>query len=391
MPWLLDRQGSDAIVQQPNMPLSSPAPAPSHTAYASEAYLREPTLLIIYYVEKQEPLHLLLGFWLAAPCLTPIYSPVDTNKPHSKAPASLTLVLAADGYAKHTTLVTQSLPTLADRNAPLLGNVVHLNARHCVALTNICPLRIPTLPSSSVARSKEYVESKTAKYGGLHGVVNNAGVLGNTFFDDFLTIEDYKRTADVNLWGAIRIVQAFKPLVKRTRGRIVTATSVCARFAMMGTGPYTVSKFALAGYCDIIRPELRLFGVSVHVLEPGFFTTHLTSRKNVESQLDTMYGSCSEQVKLEYGKEFFHKMRKKTFWLLGLLSSKQINQVTEAYYHALTAVYPRARYHVGWDSILLFTPLSFIPSELQDLITRIVLFIIKIPSPPLTSQKIKSF
>ncbi|VDM60030.1 unnamed protein product [Angiostrongylus costaricensis] len=201
-------------------------------------------------------------------------------------------------------------------------------------------------------------ESRTSTILGLHGVVNNAGVLGNTFFDDFLTIEDYKQTADVNLWGAIRIVQAFKPLVKRTRsvrflGRIVIATSVCGRFAFMGTGPYTVSKFALTGYCDTIRTELRLFGVSVHVLEPGFFTTHLTSRKNVESQLDTMYGSCPEEVKLEYGKEFFYKMRKKTFWLLGLLSSKQINHVTEAYYHALTAVYPRARYHVGWDSILV--------------------------------------
>uniref|UniRef100_A0A0K0CYK1 Retinol dehydrogenase 11 n=1 Tax=Angiostrongylus cantonensis TaxID=6313 RepID=A0A0K0CYK1_ANGCA len=228
---------------------------------------------------------------------------------------------------------------------------------------------------------------ETRKILGLHGVVNNAGVLGNTFFDDFLTIEDYKRTADVNLWGAIRIVQAFKPLVK---GRIVTTTSICGRYALMGTGPYTVSKFALTGYCDTIRTELRLFGVSVHVLEPGFFTTHLTSRKNVEVGFLAAL-SCPEEVKLEYGKEFFYKMRKKTFWLLGLMSSRQINHVTEAYYHALTAVYPRARYHVGWDSILVFTPLSIFPTELQDLITRILLLVMKIPSPALVSQKVKSF
>lgn len=249
----------------------------------------------------------------------------------------------------------------AERGMPVMAGCMlknsidelHIISKHC--RTPIDAFILDVTKDESIAEAKNYVESKTAKYGGLHGVVNNAGVLGNTFFDDFLTIEDYKRTADVNLWGAIRIVQAFKPLVKRT------------------------------------RTELRLFGVSVHVLEPGFFTTHLTSRKNVESQLDTMYSSCPEEVKLEYGKEFFYKMRKKTFWLLGLMSSRQINHVTEAYYHALTAVYPRARYHVGWDSILVFTPLSIFPTELQDLITRILLLVMKIPSPALVSQKVKSF
>ncbi|KJH53308.1 hypothetical protein DICVIV_00431 [Dictyocaulus viviparus] len=224
---------------------------------------------------------------------------------------------------------------------------------------------------------------------GLHGLVNNAGVLGSTFFDDFLSIDDYMKVADVNVWGTIRIVQAFKPLVKRAKGRIVTATSVCSRIAILGTGPYTVSKFALTGYCDIIRTELQLFGVSVHVLEPGFFSTHLTSRENVEKQLDTIYAKCSDEVKSEYGKEFFYKMRKKTMWLLGLASSTRIDLATQAYFHALTAVYPRARYQVGWDSILLYIPLTFLPTDLQDLFIRFVIKLIKIPKP-LAARRIKS-
>ncbi|ETN73571.1 oxidoreductase, short chain dehydrogenase/reductase family protein [Necator americanus] len=205
----------------------------------------------------------------------------------------------------------------------------------------------------SVIDAKKYVENRTQKYGGLHGVVNNAGILGHTFFDDFLTLEDYKKVAEVNTWGVIRVTQAMKSLVKKTRGRIVTVTSACSRVGVMSIGPYTTSKFAISGYCDVIRNELRMFGVSLHILEPGFFNTYLTSTENVEKQLNSLYAKCSEEAKNEYGKEFFIKMRTKTAWVLSLIGSNNIDYVTDAYFHALTAVYPRTRYQVGWDSILM--------------------------------------
>ncbi|VDO91615.1 unnamed protein product [Heligmosomoides polygyrus] len=134
----------------------------------------------------------------------------------------------------------------------------------------------------SVTEAKLYLEGRTEKYGA-----------------------DYKEVAEVNVWGVIRVTQAMKPLVKKTRGRIVTVTSICSRLGLMGIGPYTAAKFAASGYCDVIRCELQLFGVSVHVVEPGFFNTHLTSSANVEKQLDTMYANCPEEARLEYGHDFF--------------------------------------------------------------------------------------
>uniref|UniRef100_A0A1I7XI57 Retinol dehydrogenase 14 n=1 Tax=Heterorhabditis bacteriophora TaxID=37862 RepID=A0A1I7XI57_HETBA len=111
--------------------------------------------------------------------------------------------------------------------------------------------------------------------------------------------------AEVNVWGVIRVTKALKGLVKKTRGRIVIISSICSRLGLPGIGPYTVSKFALSGYCDVLRQELRVFDVSVHVLEPGFFKTHLTNTVNVESQLNELYEACGEDVKEEYGIEFF--------------------------------------------------------------------------------------
>ncbi|CAJ0592456.1 unnamed protein product [Cylicocyclus nassatus] len=233
----------------------------------------------------------------------------------------------------------------------------------------------------SVANAKRYLELKTEQYGGLHGVVNNAGILGNTFFDDFLTLEDYKNVAEVNTWGVIRVTHALKSLVKKTRGRIVTVTSGFSRIGFPGIGPYTVAKFALTGYCEVIRAELRMFGVSVHIIEPGFVKTWLISAENVERELDELYSKCPEETKKEYGREFFLEMRQKVPSVLNFISSNRIDLVTDAYFHALTAVYPRSRYQVNWDSILLYAPLSFPPTPVYDFLTRLGEIILGIPTP----------
>ncbi|KAK6049977.1 hypothetical protein COOONC_12518 [Cooperia oncophora] len=73
----------------------------------------------------------------------------------------------------------------------------------------------------SVAKAKEYLERRTAEYGGLHGLVNNAGILGKEFFDEFLTLDDYKEVAEVNTWGVIRVTHAMSSLIKQTRLEIL--------------------------------------------------------------------------------------------------------------------------------------------------------------------------
>ncbi|KAK5974396.1 DeHydrogenases Short chain, partial [Trichostrongylus colubriformis] len=240
----------------------------------------------------------------------------------------------------------------------------------------------------SVAKAKKYLEYRTAEYGGLHGLVNNAGILGKAFFDDFLNTDDYKEVAEVTAWGAIRVTQAMKPLVKHARGRIVTILSACSRVGIPGIGPYTAAKFAIAGYCEVIRQELRMFGVSVHVLEPGFFKTALTDPENTDKQLMSLYERCPQSVKREYGREFFVEMRKKNEDLLNLICSSRTDHVVDAYLHALTAVYPRTRYQLGWDMILLFGPGSLLPSAMQDLIIKVITALVDVPTPLAMQKKI---
>lgn len=88
---------------------------------------------------------------------------------------------------------------------------------------------------------------------GLWGLVCNAGVANVNAPDDWLNVDDYKSTAEVNAFGVIRTCQTFKPLIKKTKGRIVIITSVVGVFAPPALGPYTVSKYAAEAYADILR------------------------------------------------------------------------------------------------------------------------------------------
>ena len=60
---------------------------------------------------------------------------------------------------------------------------------------------------------------------GLWGLVNNAGVL-SIGPAEWVPLADYKRTADVNLWGLIEVTKTFLPLVKKAKGRVVLVGSI---------------------------------------------------------------------------------------------------------------------------------------------------------------------
>ncbi len=87
----------------------------------------------------------------------------------------------------------------------------------------------------------------------LWAIVNNAGVGGRTMPDDFLNLDDYKSVFEVNIYGIIRMCQAFKPLLKRSEGRIINCASTAGRVICPGMGPYCVSKHCVEIYSDILR------------------------------------------------------------------------------------------------------------------------------------------
>jgi NAD(P)-dependent dehydrogenase (short-subunit alcohol dehydrogenase family) len=113
-------------------------------------------------------------------------------------------------------------------------------------------------------------------FGALHVAVNNAGIVngGNSWE---LSLEEWHRVLDTNLWGVIHGVRAFVPMILATgqEGHVVNTSSMAAVLALPGIGPYTVAKHGVLGLSDVLRAELKALGapVGVSVVMPGMIRT----------------------------------------------------------------------------------------------------------------------
>uniref|UniRef100_A0A183DZM5 Epimerase domain-containing protein n=1 Tax=Gongylonema pulchrum TaxID=637853 RepID=A0A183DZM5_9BILA len=141
----------------------------------------------------------------------------------------------------------------------------------------------------------------------LHAIVNNAGVQCQCFFDDMLSIEDYRDAMEVNAYGVIRVTKAFKQMIKRNKGRIIVCTSSSVRFPSPGLGPYTFSKAAINGYLQVIRHELRPFGVTVITIEPGIFRTPMNDIPKMMRMMNDIWAKTDRALKKEYGEYWFSR------------------------------------------------------------------------------------
>ncbi|KHN81636.1 17-beta-hydroxysteroid dehydrogenase type 6 [Toxocara canis] len=227
----------------------------------------------------------------------------------------------------------------------------------------------------SVQKACEYVKSKLTDGKQLWAVVNNAGIFVYGP-EDWCNIDDYKLAINVNALGVIRVTHAFKRLLKQSKGRIVTTASVAGRCAVPCSGPYTASKHVVEAFMDVVRQELRAFGIRCSIIEPGVFKTAMADKNALNERIDQMWNRLDDETKAEYGEEFLDSYRRNFIIDPRFTACENLNWVIDSYYHALTAMFPRNRYRCGWDAVFFFTPQCFLPTEIVDFINRIVFDIV---------------
>jgi NAD(P)-dependent dehydrogenase (short-subunit alcohol dehydrogenase family) len=116
------------------------------------------------------------------------------------------------------------------------------------------------------------------RFGALNVAVNNAGiVLGGNSWE--LSLEDWHRVIDVNLFGVIHGIHAFVPriIASGEPGWVVNTASMAAVRAVPGVAPYTATKHGVLGISDVMRKELEIAGVpiGVSVVMPGGIRTNM--------------------------------------------------------------------------------------------------------------------
>lgn len=114
------------------------------------------------------------------------------------------------------------------------------------------------------------VDETVAHYGRLDALVNNAGIMMWARFDELESLEPMERLMRVNYFGAVYCTHYALPHLKRTRGRIISVSSLTGKFGVPTRSLYAATKHAMAGFFDSLRIELRDEGVAVTNIYPGF-------------------------------------------------------------------------------------------------------------------------
>ena len=118
--------------------------------------------------------------------------------------------------------------------------------------------------------------AKTA--GGIHVLVNNAGVTSDQFLM-LMPEEDWNRVIDTNLNGAFRWCKTVsRHMLKARRGVIINIASISGLVGVMGQTNYAASKGGLLAFSRALAAELGARGIRVNAVVPGFIETDMTAK-----------------------------------------------------------------------------------------------------------------
>jgi short-subunit dehydrogenase len=133
-------------------------------------------------------------------------------------------------------------------------------------------------------------------HGGVHILINNAGVSVNSKFLDH-TIEDFEWLMGINFWGVVYGCKFFLPhLLAAEEGHIVNISSVFGLVGVPQQTSYCSSKFAVRGFTESLRSELKDTRVGITTVHPGGIATNIAAASRVSGD-DTLRAGHERAVR----------------------------------------------------------------------------------------------
>ena len=129
---------------------------------------------------------------------------------------------------------------------------------------------------ADVASMKAAAQATTDRFGKVHLIVNNAGVVvtGKT---GKIAIDNWRWIVDINLLGVVHGVEVFAPILREQGegGHILNTASMAGHVSEATAAPYHATKFAVVGYSEALKGDLESDGINVSVLCPAFVKTNI--------------------------------------------------------------------------------------------------------------------
>jgi len=167
-------------------------------------------------------------------------------------------------------------------------------------LTNVRVAQLEVTSEESVQQLKEKILSEQGR---LDILINNAGIYVEGAQDSY-TVEDAKKQFETNLFGVIRVQNAFFPTFRKQRsGHLIGVSSVLGSVGSPFGEVYVASKFALEGLYESQSPVNQQFGIQTTLIQPGPVITEVfanATRTQFSPELQELHGKFEAKVKEQF-------------------------------------------------------------------------------------------
>jgi NAD(P)-dependent dehydrogenase (short-subunit alcohol dehydrogenase family) len=236
------------------------------------------------------------------------------------------------------------------------GFTVYGTSRTPVATKPIAGVTLLPLDVRSEDSAQNVVATVLEDAGRLDVLINNAGFMLEGAVEE-TTDEDAKAQFETNFFGVLRMVRAVLPAMRTRRsGKIIHISSALGFAALPFAAVYSASKFALEGYTEALRHELKPFLINVSLIEPGFVRTALGSHGRHSTSRIPDYDRWRERAA--------HAIR------AYLENASPPRRVAETVLQVIHANHPKLRYPVGGDGHLLAWLRRLAPQRVFEIAIR---------------------
>lgn len=227
------------------------------------------------------------------------------------------------------------------------------NPASAEAMPNVEMLALDVRADDSV---RACVQAVSSHVGQLDVLVNNAGYELAGALEE-LSLDEAKAQFETNFFGVVRMVKAVLPLMRQQRqGQIINISSLSGLTPIPFMGIYSASKFALEGYTEALRLEVKPFNIRVSQIEVGFLKSPMMEHRQVAGQ----------QIK-EYD-----PWRQRAFKAIGDQEEKGPGPqlVAETVLKIIASNTPRLRYVIGQQARVASRLRQFLPEGVFEKGTR---------------------
>jgi short-subunit dehydrogenase len=256
---------------------------------------------------------------------------------------------------KRTVLITGVSSGIGQATAGLLargGYIVFGASRNPASTAPIPGVEMLPLDICSDGSVRACIDALLARVAHLDVLVNNAGYALRGALEE-VTLQEAKAQFETNLFGVARMTKGVLPVMrKRGLGQIINISSAVGLAALPFVGFYSASKFALEGYTEALRQEVKPFNIQVSLVEPA----------SVKTRFWTNQQEASEKI------SDYDPWRKRLTEVRQQLQQKAIEptSVAETILRIIESKSPRLRHPVGSDAVRIARMRRLLPEAMFE-------------------------